>query len=223
MNNQPDITDHYLTIQQAVSGEYKEKGSKFLSYVYNINSEERFLDKLDQVKKLHPKGRHHCFAYRIGIDNNIFRSNDDGEPSGTAGRPILGSIDSHNLSDIGIIVVRYFGGTKLGVSGLIQAYRAAANDALAKATIRDVYITLDLEMKFDYAHLGVVMDAIKSLQIEIKEKRMGVHPSLILGLRISQEKMLIRKIKAILLKRDVEDIDEETVVPFCNFEKISIR
>ena len=218
MNNQSDILDHYLTIQQPVTGEYKEKGSKFLAYAYNIDSEGAFSEKLDVVKKLHPKGRHHCYAYRLGVDKNLFRSNDDGEPSGTAGRPILGSIDSHNLSDTGVIVVRYFGGTKLGVSGLIQAYRAATNDALGKATIKDVYITTDIEMKFDYAHLGVIMDALKSLQIEIKEKRMDAKPSLILGLRISQEKKLIRKIKAILLKRDVEDIDDETVVPFCNFE-----
>ena len=120
----------YQTIAQPSFAEFKDRGSRFLAYAYPIKLVEEFKEKLQLLKKEHPKAVHHCFAYRIGLDNNIFRVSDDGEPSGTAGKPILGQIDSKQLTNVLIIVVRYFGGTLLGVPGLINAYKSAAAMAL---------------------------------------------------------------------------------------------
>ena len=117
------IKDHYKTVAGPAHGEYKDRGSKFLAYAFPVYAEEEWQARLEEVRREHPKARHHCYAYRLGLDGNNFRANDDGEPSGTAGRPILGQIDSFELVNILVIVVRYFGGTLLGASGLINAYR----------------------------------------------------------------------------------------------------
>ena len=121
-----DKNDYYNTIEKTASTEFKDRGSKFIAYAFPIQSVADFKTKLDEIRKEHPKATHHCFAYRLGTDGNNFRVNDDGEPSGTAGRPILGQIDSKNLTDLLVIVVRYFGGTLLGVAGLINAYKSSA-------------------------------------------------------------------------------------------------
>src|SRR5262245_36782634 len=122
--------EFYFTIAQSSFAEFKDRGSRFLAYAYPIQSTEDFKNYLHQLKKEHPKAVHHCFAYRIGIDGNNFRSSDDGEPSGTAGKPILGQIDSKGLTNTAIVVVRYFGGTLLGVPGLINAYKTSSSFAL---------------------------------------------------------------------------------------------
>lgn len=126
-------TDHYLTLLAPSTGEYKEKGSKFLAYAYNIDHEDSLQEIIGMLRSEHIKARHFCYAYRIGTDNNRFRANDDGEPSGTAGKPILSQIISFGLSNTIVVVVRYFGGTKLGASGLVHAYKEAAREALAIA------------------------------------------------------------------------------------------
>ncbi|HPG12861.1 MAG TPA: YigZ family protein [Chitinophagaceae bacterium] len=123
--------NEFLTIEKSTTAEYKDRGSKFLAYAWPINDKDSFKEHLAAVKKEQPKASHHCFAYRIGTDGNNYRVSDDGEPSGTAGRPILGQIDSKELTNVLIIVVRYFGGTLLGVPGLIQAYKSAAAAAAA--------------------------------------------------------------------------------------------
>jgi uncharacterized YigZ family protein len=127
--------DFYYAITETSFAIFKDRGSEFLAYAYPLQNVEAFKNYLQRLKKEHAKAAHHCFAYRIGLDGNNFRMNDDGEPSGTAGRPILGQIDSRELTDILLIVVRYFGGTLLGVPGLINAYKTATSLALQQATI----------------------------------------------------------------------------------------
>jgi len=125
-----EIIDQYYSIKDSTEGQYKEKGSKFISYAYSVTSEEQVGERLEEIRNLHHKARHHCYAYKIGVDGNRYRANDDGEPGGTAGKPILGQLHSYKVTDVLVIVVRYFGGTKLGASGLIKAYKEAAKDAL---------------------------------------------------------------------------------------------
>jgi len=125
-----DKKDLYTTISTPTTGEFKDRGSKFLAYTYAVYSTDDIKNRLEEVRKLHPKARHHCFSWRLGTDGTQHRANDDGEPSGTAGRPMLGQIDSFGLTNVLVVVVRYFGGTKLGVSGLINAYKRATIDAL---------------------------------------------------------------------------------------------
>ena len=119
--------DYYYTIETSAVAEFKDRGSKFLAYSYPLKDVKDFKTHMQELKKEHPKAVHHCFAYKIGVDGNVFRSSDDGEPSGSAGKPIMGQIESKNLTDTLIIVVRYFGGTLLGVPGLINAYKTAAS------------------------------------------------------------------------------------------------
>ncbi|HEU4633284.1 MAG TPA: YigZ family protein, partial [Flavisolibacter sp.] len=122
--------NYYNTIEKPSSAEFKDRGSRFLAYAFPIQSVDDFKKRLKNLKEEHPKAAHHCFAYRTGTDGNTFRAGDDGEPSGSAGKPILGQIDSKELTNIGVVVVRYFGGTLLGVPGLINAYKTVTSLAL---------------------------------------------------------------------------------------------
>jgi uncharacterized YigZ family protein len=153
--------EFYYTIETAGKAEFKDRGSKFIAYAYPVKNADEFKERLNEIKKEHPKATHHCFAYRIGQDGNNFRMSDDGEPSGTAGRPILGQIDGKNLSDVLVIVVRYFGGTLLGVAGLIKAYRSAA--ALVLQTVAAVQKSVEEEFRieFDYTMMSEIMHIIK--------------------------------------------------------------
>lgn len=156
------MSDTYLTIDSPSIGEYKEKGSKFIAYAFSVHSEEEVKQCLEQVKKDHFKARHYCYAYRIGLDGKRFRANDDGEPSGTAGRPILGQIDSFGLSNILSVVVRYFGGTKLGTSGLKRAYKESTKDAFEQAKIVERIIEDQFHIIFDYVATSDVMNYLKN-------------------------------------------------------------
>jgi uncharacterized YigZ family protein len=149
--------DTYFTIAVPSEGEYKEKGSKFIAFTYFVSDESSIKEKLEQLKKEHFKATHHCYAYRLGIDGKNYRANDDGEPSGTAGRPILGQIDSFGLTNVLIIVVRYYGGTKLGTSGLINAYREAAKNALEKSQKIEKIIESIIEVSISYNQLNEMM------------------------------------------------------------------
>jgi len=153
--------DTYLTIDAFAEGLYKEKGSRFIALAYPVKNESDVKEVLAELRKTYHDARHHCYAYVIGFDKSTFRINDDGEPSGTAGKPIYGQIISSDLTNILIVVVRYFGGTLLGVSGLIRAYKSAAKDAIDNATIiektvNDVYI-----VSFDYNAMNDVMKRLK--------------------------------------------------------------
>src|SRR5690606_18685157 len=153
--------DFYYTVEQTSVAEFKDRGRRFLAYVFPISSADDFKNRLQELKKENPKAVHHCFAYRIGLDGNNFRVSDDGEPSGSAGRPILGQIDSKQLTNVNIIVVRYFGGTLLGVPGLINAYRSAASMALQLVPTIQKPIEVEYELQFDYTRMNEVMLVIR--------------------------------------------------------------
>lgn len=157
----------YKTIQEPVTGSYKEKGSKFLAFAYPVHSEAEIRERLEALKKKYFDARHHCFAWMLGPEKQKFRAFDDGEPSHSAGDPILGQIRSHELTNILIVVVRYFGGVKLGVGGLIGAYRAAAADALASATIIEEEVSDVLEIRYDYAAMPEIMRLVKANSLSI--------------------------------------------------------
>lgn len=163
-------TAKYLTIAAASYGEFRDRGSKFMAYAYPIEQEQDTLQWIELQRKAHPKARHWCYAWRLGLDKNSYRANDDGEPSGTAGRPILGQIDSAGLTNVLVIVVRYFGGTLLGTSGLIQAYKESAKEALLAAQIIEKTVCINVKITFDYALMSDVMNAVKKLSLDIRSK-----------------------------------------------------
>lgn len=159
--------DTYKSIASPSEGIYKDRGSRFLCFAYPCDDPERAKELISQLKKEYHDARHHCFAYRIGLNGDIWRSSDDGEPSGTAGRQILGQIDSAGLSDILVVVVRYFGGIKLGVPGLIAAYKGAAADALGAASIIEKVASKTFTLHFDYLEMNSIMRIVKDLSLEV--------------------------------------------------------
>ncbi len=159
--------EFYNTISQPVVAEFKDRGSRFLAYTYPLSSVEEFKEKLKLLKEEHHKAVHHCFAYRLGTDGNTFRVSDDGEPSGSAGKPILGQIDSKELTDVLVIVVRYFGGTLLGVPGLINAYKTATALALQTTPIVQKQVEVIYKLHFDYTRMNDVMMILKQYNCSI--------------------------------------------------------
>ncbi len=159
--------DTYLTISSVSEALYKDKGSKFYAFAYPVQTVEQIKEILAEKRKEYYDARHVCYAYMLGYERSVFRANDDGEPSGTAGRPILGQINSSNLTDILIIVVRYFGGTLLGTSGLIQAYKTSAAEAIAAATIEERIVEKTFVSKFGYQDLNAVMRIMKDFDLAI--------------------------------------------------------
>lgn len=155
------MEDTYKTISAPSEGLLKDKGSKFIAYAYPVTSEEQIKEIVQVIKKEHYSARHHCYAWRLGHEKLFFRANDDGEPSSTAGKPIFGQIQSFDLTNILIVVVRYFGGTLLGVSGLINAYRNAALDAINQAEIIEKLVEKHLLIEFDYGIMNDVMKLFK--------------------------------------------------------------
>src|SRR5690554_1859765 len=160
----------YITIQQAVTSLYKEKGSKFLGFAFPVEDEKDIQEQLLYLRELHPKATHHCYAWRLDEDN--FRSDDDGEPTGTAGRPILGQIDRLNITKCLVVSVRYFGGTKLGVSGLITAYKASARETLEQANIIEKELYSEFELQCDYNSINLAYQWIQQFEAEIIEQEM---------------------------------------------------
>ncbi|MFI5149577.1 MAG: IMPACT family protein [Bacteroidia bacterium] len=175
--------DVYLSIEGPGEGVFRDRGSKFLAYAFPVRTEEEVKTHVQNLKKEHHKARHWCYAFRLGADKQFFRVQDDGEPSGTAGRPILGQIQSRDLSDIVVIVVRYFGGTLLGVGGLIQAYKLAASDALDKARIIEKIIGERYTVRFPYERMNDVMKIIKDRELEQSNTDFGESCSLEIKVR----------------------------------------
>lgn len=164
-----------------------------MAYAFPVNDINDFKAHLAALKKEHPKASHHCFAYRIGTDGNNYRVSDDGEPSGTAGRPILGQIDSKGLTNILIIVVRYFGGTLLGVPGLIQAYKSAAAAALEQATVVEKPVLIHYSLQFDYTQMNEVMKLVKQYDVHIQKQEMALYCTMQLGIpKINEETVTAR-------------------------------
>ncbi len=157
----------YTTITAPSTGDFRDRGSKFLSYAYPVTTPEDVKKHLLILKKEHPKAVHHCYAYRIGTDGTQYRANDDGEPSGSAGKPILGQIDSLGLTNVLVVVVRYFGGTLLGVPGLINAYKTATQLALEQAPTTQKWIEQQYGISFDYPVMGEVLYLIKQAEATI--------------------------------------------------------
>lgn len=166
--------DLYHTIDKTGFAEYKDRGSRFIAYAFPLSSTEEFKKILSGVKKEHPKAVHHCFAYRLGLDGNNFRVSDDGEPSGTAGKPILGQIDSRQLINMTVIVVRYFGGTLLGVPGLINAYKTATSLVLQTLPIVQKQVQLPYRIRFDYTQLNEVMNLLKKSGAIVKKQELSL-------------------------------------------------
>ena len=157
--------DCYKSISSPSKGIYKDKGSKFLSFAFPVETEEQAKSIIDNLRKEYFDARHHCYAWRIGPQGDKWRANDDGEPSSTAGKPIYGQILSNNLSDILIVVVRYFGGILLGTSGLIVAYKSASADAIANACVIEKIATARYRVEFDYSQMNAVMKCLKDFHI----------------------------------------------------------
>ena len=164
------MAEKYFTIEKSVESIYKEKGSKFLSFLYPVSSVDEVKEYLTQLKKKYYDATHHCYAYIIGYDKEIFRMNDDGEPSSTAGKPIYGQLQSNDLTNVLLVVVRYFGGTKLGVSGLIKAYKESSAECIALAEIVERQVKNKYNIYFAYEDMNVVMNILKQNNAEQKNQ-----------------------------------------------------
>jgi uncharacterized YigZ family protein len=190
-------TDSYRTIESNSEGNFKDKGSKFLAFAFPVQNEEQIKIFIADLKKRYHDARHHCYAYRINPENPVYRVNDDGEPSGTAGKPIYGQILSNNLINILIVVVRYFGGTLLGTSGLINAYRAAALDCIDKALIIDRTIENTLILNFEYEKLNMVMRIIKEENIRMVQQECAMECTMKINIRKSKMEKVINRLRKI--------------------------
>lgn len=191
------MEDTFKTIEKPSEGLFKDKGSRFISYAFPVNTEEEIRGIVQSIRKEHHSARHHCFAWRIGADKLIFRANDDGEPSSTAGKPILGQIQSFDLTNILIVVVRYFGGTLLGVSGLINAYRTAALDAIHQAKIVEKLLEKWLLIEFDHGTMNEVMKIFKDEKLSQIDPQFDLKCSIKTHIRISESDRIEEKLRMI--------------------------
>lgn len=197
MNAEKNEADFYFTIDTSAVAEFKDRGSRFLAYSYPLKSVDEFKRHLQELKKEHPKAVHHCFAYRIGIDGNTFRLSDAGEPSGTAGKPILGQIDSRNLTDILVVVVRYFGGTLLGVPGLINAYKTATSLVLQCTPVIRKAVETHFELHFNYTEMNEVMRLIKKYGATIENNEMQLFCVMKIGVPKNNQEEFLSDLKEI--------------------------
>lgn len=162
--------DVFQTIQGPTEGLYKEKGSKFLAFAYPVSDVGDVQEMLEELRKKYHDARHHCYAYILGMEDQVYKANDDGEPNHSAGDPILGQIRAFNLTNVLVVVVRYFGGIKLGVGGLVTAYKAAAEDALQQAKTIEIYPTESFSLQFPYELTGEMESLFNDFQLDFKEK-----------------------------------------------------
>jgi uncharacterized YigZ family protein len=186
---------HYNTIEKPSTSEFKDRGSKFIAYAFPVADTNEFKQRLAELKKEHPKANHHCFAYRLGLDGNNFRVADDGEPSGSAGRPILGQIDSKQLTNTAIIVVRYFGGTLLGVPGLINAYKTSSALALESAAIVQKPVLVNYRLQFDYTLMNEVMKVVKQSDCVVLKQESQLFCLLEIGVPKNKMEEVTNKLK----------------------------
>lgn len=193
--------DTYRTILKPAEGVFRDRGSKFIGYAYPMTDENSLKDLLGEVKALHPKARHHCWAYRLTPDRTIFRINDDGEPSGSAGRPILNTLLSHEVTNVLIVVVRYFGGTLLGVPGLINAYKTAAKEALDVAEIVEKTVNDIYELRFEYLSLNDVMRVVKEEDLSLLKQDFDNQCRIEFELRQNQVERVLGRLEQLDLPR----------------------
>lgn len=185
----------YQTIMQESTAEFKDRGSKFIAYAFPILVKDDFKTRLEALKKEHPKAVHFCFAYRLGIDGNDFRVGDDGEPSGSAGKPILNQIDGKAVTNMAIIVVRYFGGTLLGVPGLINAYKTAAALALQLTPIVQKSIEVNYVLEFDYTMMNEIMMIVKQYNCSVIDQQTQLFCLLKIGIPKQRLTEVLYKLK----------------------------
>lgn len=191
------MQDSYKTVESLTEGLYKEKGSRFISFIYPVETEEEIKTIVADIKSRYFDARHHCFAWILGADKKSFRFNDDGEPSSTAGKPIYGQLLSNDLTNVLLVVIRYFGGTKLGVSGLIQAYREAAADAIRNALIVEKTVDETIRISFDYTVMNQVMKVLKEENANISSRELEMVCSMQLRVRQSDMPQLKRRLEKI--------------------------
>jgi uncharacterized YigZ family protein len=184
----------YTTIAAPGTGEFKDRGSRFIGFAYPIKHVDDVKHQVATLKKLHPKAVHHCFAYRLGIDGLQFRANDDGEPSGSAGKPMLGQLDSNGLTNVLVVVVRYFGGTLLGVPGLINAYRQAVAAALADTHFVEKELEHEFEIEFDYPLIGDVLQCLKQAGATVLQKDFQLFCRATVSIPVSASKTVVLKL-----------------------------
>ena len=191
------FSDSYLTIKSPYEALIKDRGSKFLAFIFPVVNEAEIKEQLSQLKKQHPTANHHCYAWRLGADKAAFRANDDGEPSNTAGKPILTQIQSNDLTNVLVVVVRYFGGTLLGVSGLINAYKAAAAQVITGANIFEKFILFEYKIDFNEESINLVMRILKENEAKIISHTYENNNSIIFQ---------IKKQRSIKLEKDFTDL-----------------
>ena len=196
------IDDTYRSIAGPSQGLFKDSGSRFIALAYPVETEAEVKELLSRARKEYHDARHHCCAYRLGHDGATWRASDDGEPSGSAGRPILGQIDAAGLSDVAVIVVRYFGGIKLGIPGLIRAYRTATADALASAVTVEKVAGNWMKLDFGYDSLPAVMKLLKDMSVPQRAQSFGNECSLEAFVRLSAEKDFLERIEKIGIFRN---------------------
>jgi len=191
------MEDEFYTLLEVSTGLYKEKGSRFLAFAYPVKDEDRIREILDQLRKEYHDARHHCYAWRLGHEKTHFRANDDGEPSNSAGKPILGQIQSFDLSDVLIVVVRYFGGTLLGVGGLIQAYKSAAQDAIRNNTIVKTFVMDHFRLSFAYPSMNEVMKVVKVFDLEQSEQHFEIECTMVISVRRSLSPQVLEMLEKV--------------------------
>ena len=182
-----EIQDSYRSIAAPSEGLFKDNGSRFIALAWPVETEEQVKDIVGSLRKEYHDARHHCYAYRLGWQGDVFRSSDDGEPSGSAGRPILGQIDSAGLSDILVVVVRYFGGIKLGIPGLIRAYKTSAADAISQASVVEKVAGKSWRIDFGYLSMNAVQKVLKDLSLPQQSQDFGERCTLVTRVRLSLE------------------------------------
>ena len=192
-----EIEDSYKSVAGPSEGLFKDNGSRFIALAYPVETEEQVKEIVAGLRKEYHDARHHCYAYRIGLKGDVWRASDDGEPSGSAGRPILGQIDSLGLSDVLVVVVRYFGGIKLGIPGLIRAYKTSTADALANATVIPKIAGCNYRVGFDYLNMNAVMKVLKDLDLPVKEQNFGESCTLVTRVRLSQVESFLDRLSGI--------------------------
>ena len=194
METSEAIKDTYLSIAGETEGLFRDNGSRFIALAYPVESVESVKEIVSSLKKEYHDARHHCYAYRIGYRGDTFRANDDGEPSGSAARPILGQIDSLGLSDVLVVVVRYFGGIKLGIPGLIRAYKTSTADALSKAQIVEKTASEDYTVRFSYDKMNPVMKLLKDMDIPASDQQFSLDCSLRARVRLRSVEDFLRRV-----------------------------
>lgn len=191
------VKDTYLSIAAEAEGLFKDNGSRFIALAYPVETEDEIKAIVSSLKKEYHDARHHCYAYRLGLSGAVFRANDDGEPSSSAGRPILGQIDSYGLSDVLVVVVRYFGGIKLGIPGLIRAYKTSTQDALDHAQIVEKVAGENYHISFDYMSMNSVMKMIKDMALPQRNQIFDAQCGIDVRVRLSQKEDFLSRVSNI--------------------------